>query len=137
MDIEILMNNDDIAKLSQTKALDLAQKTASDICKSDTRDAISSAAAEKIFFLIEESYISFWDGFRLAKDFGHIFDRLEPPSEKDIEDCIMQYLSIDDGEGDLCPVEHESDIVKNLVEIKALLVEIRDGLKWLSIGGGE
>lgn len=137
MDIENLMNNDDIAKLSQTKALDLAQKIAADICKSDTRNAISSVVAEKIFFLIEGSYISFWDGFRLAKDLGHIFDRLEPPSEKDIEDCIMQYLSIDDGEEDLCPVEHESDIVKNLVEIKALLVEIRDGLKWSIIGGGE
>lgn len=143
MDIENLMNNDDIAKLSQTKALDLAQKIAADICKSDTRNAISSAGAEKIFFLIEESYISFWDAFRLAKDFGHIFDRLEPPSEKDIEDCIMQYLTVDDGERDtLSDDDGErdtlseyslSDVVKSLKDIKALLIDIRDGLKWLRV----
>ena len=155
MDIENLMNNDDIAKLSQTKALDLAQKIAADICKSDTRNAMSSAGAEKIFFLIEESYISFWDAFRLAKDFGHIFDRLEPPSEKDIEDCIMQYLTVDDGERDtlsdddgerdtLSDDDGErdtlseyslSDVVKSLKDIKALLIDIRDGLKWLRVEG--
>ena len=135
MDIENLMNNDDIAKLSQTKALDLAQKIAADICKSDTRNAISSAGAEKIFFLIEESYISFWDGFRLAKDFGHIFDRLEPPSEKDIEDCIMQYLTVDDGERDTLSEYSLSDVVKSLKDIKALLIDIRDGLKWLRVEG--
>lgn len=133
MDIENLMNNDDIAKLSQTKALDLAQKIAADICKSDTRNAMSSAAAEKIFLLIKESYISFWDGFRLAKDFGHIFDRLEPPSEKDIEDCIMQYLTVDDGERDTLSEYSLSDVVKSLKDIKALLIDIRDGLKWLRV----
>ena len=135
MNIENLMNNDDIAKLSQTKALGLAQKIAADICKSDTRNAISSAGAEKIFFLIEESYISFWDGFRLAKDFGHIFDRLEPPCEKDIEDCIMQYLTVDDGERDTLSEYSLSDVVKSLKDIKALLIDIRDGLKWLRVEG--
>lgn len=135
MDIENLLNNDDIAKLSQTKALDLAQKTASDICKSETHDAISSAAAEKIYFLVEKSYISLFDALRLAKDFGHIFNRLEPPSEKDIADYIMQYLSIDDGERDTLPEYSLTDVVKSLNDIKELLIDIRNGLKWLRVEG--
>lgn len=60
---------------------------------------------------------------------------LESPCEKDIEDCIMQYLKVDDGERDTLSEYSLSDVVKSLNDIKELLIDIRNGLKWLRVEG--
>lgn len=135
MEFENLSKCVNVVKLSETKALELADKTAANMCKADTREEFKANAADKIYYLMKNDYITFFDSCRLAVDLACVLDKIEPPSEKDISDCIMQYLKIDDGECDTLYEYSLSDIVNSLKDIKELLIDIRNGLKWLRAEG--
>ena len=127
---------DNIRKVTLVQAWDIAEIAAKEDCEAETREEMAENIVNVTAELCSNKLIAPIKGGLLVSGFGALLQNPEPPPAKDISDLIIQFLEIDDGEDDL-QNDIFAEILNEVISIKELLKEIKQGLEWLTVKGGE